>query len=408
MAWILLVLQTNQWNQTPIGEQAMRYQATIFETLLKELPRGQFDRLVAHHNSDYRSRKLSSWSHLVSMIYAQLSGAQSLRDLEHSLNSHGNSFYHLGINAVHRTTLADANAGRNAELFEDVFGYLLGRLQGQLKRQMKEGAEVLRLLDSTLLPLPSKRAAWARSWKGKSGIKAHVVYDPDNDLPVYYTTSKARKNDITAAKAMPLERGATYVFDRGYVDFSWWLKLTQHDCRFVTRLTRNVKTNVFQERAVTTDTIRNDCLFHLNDRLSRNRKNPYQQPLRKITVIVEGRQDIELITNDLEAPAQQIAHLYKTRWQIELFFKWVKQNLRIKRFLGLSMNALRIQVATAMIAFLLIRLAKEKAPNKVSMQSISRLVRANLMHRKPWAKLYEPPPKHCSRKTQSHQIQWSF
>jgi hypothetical protein len=342
------------------------------------------------------------------MVFAQVSGAQSLRDVEHGLNSHANSFYHLGLGPVHRSTLADANAQRSSDIFEDVFSLLLGRLQGQLRRQMKQGVEVLRLLDATLLPLPQSRAAWARSWLGKKAAKAHVVYDPDADAPIYFTLEEARINDIVEAKKMPLEEGATYVFDRGYYDFGWWAKLSSHQCTFVTRLKKNSPVNVIKELKVTAQNIKSDRIFKLNERLKMSRKNPYQEPLREVVVIADNGKILRLVTNDLEAPAERIAELYKIRWQIELFFKWIKQNLRIKRFLGTSKNAVKIQIATALIAFLLIRLAKQKAPQNITMQTLIRLIRANLLHRKPWAKLFEPPPKRMDRNSQNPQIAWSF
>ncbi len=411
MAWILLVLQQINGIETPIGEQAMRYQATIFESLLKELPRHRFDHLVDKHQSDYRCRRLPSWTHLVSLIFAQLSGSRSLRELETGLNSHANMFYHLGIGKVCRSTLSDANAHRSPELFEDVFGLLLDRLQGQMKRQLKEGEEVLRLLDATPLALPSACIGWAPGQRGKSGGKAHVVYDPDAQVPVYYTVTGERISDLAAARQIPLETGATYVFDRGYYDFAWWAKLAEHKCRFVTRLKKNSPAHVIKNFKVDEDaggTIISDRLVRLNQRMARNRRNPYRKPLREVIVAVAGGKTLRLVTNDMKASAGHIAKLYKTRWQVELFFKWTKQNLRIRKFLGTSANAVRIQIAAAMIAFLLIRLARKNVPERISMQTLSRLIRVNIMHRKTWKTLLEPPPRQTRTPNQNPQIAWNF
>lgn len=389
----------------------MRYQATIFESLLKELPRHRFDHLVDKHQSDYRCRRLPSWTHLVSLIFAQLSGAQSLRELETGLNSHANMFYHLGIGKVCRSTLSDANAHRSSELFEDVFGLLLGRLQGQMKRQLKEGEEVLRLLDATPLALPSACVGWAPGQKGKSAAKAHVVYDPGAEAPVYYTVTGERTSDLAEARQMPLEAGATYVFDRGYYDFAWWAKLTKHKCRFVTRFKRNSPANVIKDFKIDINgdgSIVSDRLVRLNQRMTRHRQNPYRKPLREIVVAVEDGKTLRLVTNDMKASAEHIAKLYKTRWQVELFFKWTKQNLKIRKFLGTSVNAVRIQIAAAMIAFLLIRLARKNAPDRTSMQTLSRLIRVNIMHRKTWQRLFEPPPKPPPLPDQNPQIAWNF
>ncbi len=390
----------------------MRYQATVFETLLKELPRHRFDRLVAHHNSDYRTRRLSSWGHLIAMIYGQLSGAMSLRDLETSLNSHGNLHYHLGTGPVRRSTLADANASRDPALFEEVFCLLLRRLQGQLRRSLKRDMQALgdaiRLLDATLLPLPTNRASWAGCWQKTTGAKAHVVYDPDIDTPVHFTVQPGRINDIIEGKKIPLEAGATYVFDRAYVDFAWWAAMAGKGCHFVTRLKTSSRYEVIEKRPAKGENILCDQTIQLSQRLARSRRNPYQGLLREVIVRDDQGRKLRLVTNLLAAPASKVAALYKTRWQIELFFKWIKQNLRIKRFLGVNLNAVRIQVTTAMIAFILIRLAKEKAPSQISMQSLTRLMRANLTHRKPWAKLFEPPPDPHSYRLQTNQISWSF
>jgi IS4 transposase len=216
------------------------------------------------------------------------------------------------------------------------------------------------------------------------GAKAHIVYDPNADRPVYFAVTPANVNDITAAKAMPIEPGATYVYDLGYYDYGWWAGLDDAGCRFVTRLKKNTPFSVVKENYVPKDSnIVSDRIGHLPPRLANSRKNPLQVPAREIGVILDSGKLLRIVTNDLDAPAQEIADLYKQRWQIELFFRWVKQTLRIRHFVGVSENAVRIQIAIALIAFLTLRMA-QLAQNAVhSPLEFARLVRTNLMHRRP-------------------------
>jgi IS4 transposase len=224
------------------------------------------------------------------------------------------------------------------------------------------------------------------------GAKAHIVYDPHADRPVYFAVTPAKVNDITAAKAMPIEAGVTYVYDLGYYDFGWWAKLDKGGCRFVTRLKKNTPfTAVHENRVPKGCNIISDRIGHLPARLARSRENPLQVPLREIMVVSDTGATLRIVTNDLDAPATEIADLYKQRWQVELFFRWIKQTLRIKRFIGVTENAVRIQIAVALIAFVLLRLAQAAQTVVKSPLAFARLVRANLMHRRPLDQLLKPP-----------------
>ena len=223
------------------------------------------------------------------------------------------------------------------------------------------------------------------------GAKAHIVYDPNADRPVYFAVTPAKVNDITAAKAMPIEPGATYVYDLGYYDYSWWAGLDEAGCRFVTRLKKNTPFSVIkQNRTPKNSNIVSDRIGHLPARLANSRKNPLQVPVREITVIIDTGKLLRIVTNDLDAQAEEIADLYKQRWQIELFFRWVKQTLRIRHFIGVSENAVRIQIAIALIAFLILRMAQMAQKTVHSPLEFARLVRANLMHRRPINGLLKP------------------
>ena len=246
-------------------------------------------------------------------------------------------------------------------------------------------------MDATTIRL-SALSEWARVGIHHHAIKLHVAYDPKAGVPTFFEITKARVNDIAVAKAMPIEAGATYVFDKGYYDFSFWAALDAAGCRFVTRRKVNTPLEVIETRAARGDPILADRIGRLPGRLAYNRRNPYPRPVRLITVVREDGKTLDLLTNDLEAAASEIAALYQARWQVELFFRWVKQNLEIKRFLGTSEHAIKLQILTALIAYLLLRLAQAALPGCASLHHLARLVKVNLMHRKALTDLVHPPP----------------
>lgn len=325
----------------------------------------------------------------MALLYGQLSGASSLREIEAGLSSHCARLYHLGMQPPARSTLADANAVRPCEVFSGLFAYMVGQARGGLRKKL---GEAVRLIDSTGLKL-SGLSDWAGFSAGVCGAKLHVVYDPDADRPLYAALTLARVNDITPAKKMPIEAGATYVFDLGYYDYGWWAKLDAAGCRIVTRFKKNTPLAVVEDLPLERGSpVLSDRIGHLPERMARSRKNPFGNPVRELRVITETGKELRILTNDLDAPAEEIADLYKRRWQVELFFRWIKQTLKIRHFLGASENAVRIQLAIALIAFLVLRLAQQAAKTVESPLAFARLVRANLMHRRPLNALLAPPP----------------
>jgi hypothetical protein len=313
-----------------------------------------------------------------------------LREIEAGLASHAARLYHLGSGPAPRSTLADANRLRPHQVFSGLFSILVARASRGLRRST---SEAVRLIDSTGIRLAGVAAEWARFSAKVCGAKAHVIYDPDAEQPLYLEVTTARTNDITPAKAMPIEAGATYVFDLGYYDFSWWAKLDQAGCRIVSRLKKNTPLRVtFEQVLPEGSSLLYDRIGLLPERLKSTRHNPFTDPVREIGVRLEDGKTLRIVTNDLDAPAQQIADLYKRRWAIELFFRWVKQTLKIRHFLGTSENAVRIQIAVALIAYLILKLAKDAAKLTYSLLAFARLVRANLMHRRPLDQLLKPPP----------------
>lgn len=333
----------------------MRHHNSVFHGLLKHVPWSAFDRLVETSGSDHRVRQLTTKSQFVALLYGQFSGASSLREIVAGLESHAARLYHLGAQPARRSTLSDANASRPAAVFAELFAHMIGQAERGLRKRI---GEAVRLIDSTGLRL-SGLSAWASFSAGVCGAKLHVVYDPDAERPLYFALTPAKVNDITAAKAMPIEAGATYVFDLGYYDYAWWARLDAAQCRIVTRFKSNTPLTVCQELPVPQGgSILSDRIGHLPARQAHNRHNPFHEPVREVRVKTDTGKVLRILTNDLDAAARDIADLYKRRWAVELFFRWVKQTLKITRFLGTSENAVRIQIAVALIAFLLLRLAQ--------------------------------------------------
>lgn len=388
---------------------AVPHQNTVFRDLIKRLPWAALDRLVGETKADAGVRRLSTKDQLLAMIFAQMSEARSLRDVEAVLESQAHQRYHAGMRPVRRSTLADANLKRPAEVFARLFAAMVARAGRHLRRTV---GECVHLVDSTSMRLSQLSVGWSRFSADVCGVKAHIVYDPDAGCPVYAAITPARINDVTAAKDMPIQAGATYVFDLGYYDYGWWARLDAAGCRIVTRLKANTPLAVIETLEVASDNsaILSDKIGHLPTRLAKNRRNPMAAAVREVRVKIETGKVLRILTNDLDAPASEIADLYKRRWQIELFFRWVKQTLKIGHFYGTSENAVRIQIAVALIVFLLIKLAHAAQQAITSLTTFARLLRANLMHRKPLDRLHrtakspDPVPSQNSRQMA---IQWN-
>jgi hypothetical protein len=363
-----------------MGVNTVRHQNSVFHDLLKQVPWAAFERLVARYEADKHVRRLPTKSQFIALLYGQLSGAASLREIVGGLESHAARLYHVGGRPVSRSTLADANASRPSAVFSALFAEMTGRAHRRLRRKM---GEAIYLIDSTGLRLSGMGSDWAHFSAKACGAKAHVIYDADAERPVYAAVTAAKVNDITVAQTMPIEAGATYVFDLGYYDYGWWARLDTAGCRIVTRFKANTPLTVTAELDVPAGgNILSDRIGLLPRRQARNRKNPFSDPVREVRVKTDRGKVLRILCNDLDAPAQKIADLYKRRWAIELFFRWIKQTLKIRHFLGTSENAVRIQIAVALIAFLLLRLTQTTQKAVQSPLTFARLVRANLMHRK--------------------------
>ena len=373
----------------------MRFQDSVFNQLLKALPGHKLDRLIEKHNGDFRVRKLGCREQFLALLYGQLTGRKSLRDIEINFNSNRHHFYHLGCRSeIKRSTLADANNSRPVALYEELFQWFVAKgLSGKYKQ---EAGRAVSLIDASTVILNKTRFGWATGHDPHSGIKIHTVYDLEAEIPVHFEVTPSRNSDLSSAKKLNFRGGVCYVFDRGYYDFNFWKNIDDSSAYFVTRLKKNSPTKVLKEHQLPKkhQEIISDSEVILNQRLARSRKNPYNKSLREIMIYVEGKTEpMRILTNNFKSSAFEIAALYKKRWQIELFFKWIKQNLKIKNFLGTSENAVRIQVLVAMIAYILLKLfSRQPGYQDISLLSPTRLIETCLMRRINLYHLLHPGP----------------
>ena len=377
------------------AERHMVQQNIVLQEILSYLPLARFNALVTQHQADKHIRTLSTKTMLITLLYAQLAGLAGLRETADVTQTQAKRLHHLGVRPVAKSTLDDALHLRPVAVFEQLFAFLVTRSNRKMRRDT-DGLTLL--IDSTSLHLNRYSEDWAKFSTSVCGAKAHVIYDPDNDRPIYAAVTPARVNDITAAHEMPIEPGATYVFDLGYYDFAWWQRMHEAGCRIVTRLKTNTKLNVRWEKLYDPGLpILSDRIGTLPERQAHNRRNPFQAEVREVRVRTETGTILRVLTNDLEAPVQEIANLYKRRWAIELFFRWIKQNLKIKKFMATSENAIRIQIFSALIGFLLLRLAHAARTGLASMVRFARGVRGNLLERRSLddivTDLIAPPPR---------------
>jgi IS4 transposase len=354
---------------------------------MKGLPRATFDQLVKRRHADKYCKHFGHWDHLIAMLYAQLSGVTGLRPLETGFNGHLAHHYHLGTAAIKRTTLADANRKRPDTVFADTAAWLMGKVSRKLRR---ESEELMYLLDSTSLTLKGRefdRWTLGNRTNHTQGMKLHVLYDARAAAPCWHDFSAANVNDIERARDVPIEKNALYVFDKGYNDYNWWHSIDQAGAHFVTRFKRNAGVQVQARRDVPVAArelvLSDEIVSFLHKRPGGHRINLYHgKHLRRVTVARTGNgKPLVLATNDFDSSALLIAQRYKERWAIELFFKWVKQHLKIKQFLGRSENAVRIQVLTALISYLLVALFRETNALTQSLWDSLCLVRATLFQR---------------------------
>ncbi|AZO33434.1 IS4 family transposase [Mesorhizobium sp. M2A.F.Ca.ET.037.01.1.1] len=373
----------------------MRFTPSILGKLVEPINRRRFQTIVDSHDGDAYDKSFKSWDHLVVLIYAQLSGATSLRSLQAGWNANCQHHYHLGSDLLRRSTLSDANRRRPVAVFAETFALLAGQLDRQMRR---EGSAMLRLIDSTPIPL-GKLCDWAKSNGRIRGMKLHIVYDPDSDCPRVLDITDANVNDAQIGRTISIEDGATYVFDKGYCHYGWWTAIAAAQAFFVTRPKTNMGLKLVCDRPLAA--MHGDGFTVLEDaEVSFASKGDSKLPIRLRRIIVKRDEGdtITLLTNDLERSAADIAALYKGRWQIELLFRWIKQHLKIRKFLGNNDNAIRLQLFAAMIAYALLRIAARAYRVALPILRFTDLVTRCLFERRHIAAIDKPPPVNPSRR----------
>jgi putative transposase len=377
----------------------MRFTPSILGQLVEPISRRRFEMIVDTHLGDAYDKSFDSWAHLMVLIYAQFSGASSLRNLEVGWNANSQHHYHLDSGPVRRSTLSDAGRRRPVAVFAETFELLAGLLDRQVRR---DGSALLQLIDSTPIPL-GKLCDWAKSNGRIRGMKMHVVYDPNSDCPRILDITDANVNDAQIGRTICIKTGATYVFDKGYCHYGWWMDLNEAQAIFVTRPKSNMGLKVIAQRPV--ESAQGDGFIVLDDAqvsLASKGDSKLPIPLRRIIIQRQEGETITLLTNDLVRSAVEIGSLYKGRWQIELLFRWIKQHLKIRRFLGNNDNAIRLQLFAAMIAFALLRIAARAHRVTLPILRFTDLVARCLFDRRDIAQIQRPPPVNASQPVNKH------
>lgn len=352
---------------------------SIFSQILALIPRLEFEAAVKKHKAERHARGFSSWAQMIAMLFCQLGHAQSLREITGGLAACEGKLRHLGVGEPpKRSSLSYANEHRPWELYETVFHNLLTRCQAEAKSHKRSFRFKHKLLslDSTVIPLCLSVFDWAQYKRTKGAVKLHMVLDHDGYLPSFAVLSEGRTADITVAKKMSFAPGTMLTFDRGYTDYDWWLSLTRRKIHFVTRLKDSAEYGVLEARPVPANgnIIRDEIIL-----LTSQQEIGPEARLRRIEVWVEEKQEtMVFLTNDLKLAASTIAAVYKERWQIELFFKALKQSLRIKTFVGTTENAVQTQIWTALIAMLMLKYLQLKSTFHWSLSNLVALLRQQL------------------------------
>ena len=379
----------------------MHFSNSIFVQLLKPINRKQFTEIVERHDGNAYDKSFKSWEHLVTLLYAQFTCTGGLRGLTESWNASPQHHYHLGTPVrLKRSTVSDANERRPVAVFAGTFSLVASQLDATTRR---EGKEMVRLIDSTPIPL-GKLCEWAKSNGRIRGMKMHVVYDPKADYPRVLDITDANVNDAQIGRTIAIETGATYVFDKGYCHYGWWRAIHDAKSFFVTRPKVSMKLKSVVERPLVVSEGNGFTVLE-DSEVSFASKGDSKLPMRLRRVRVkrhEGGGTIVLLTNDLERSPVEIGALYKGRWQIELLFRWMKQHLKIRKFLGNNDNAIRLQLLAAMIAFALLRIAARTFRVSMSILRFRDLVAQFIFERRNIAAIEKPPPVNPKQATRSN------
>jgi len=370
----------------------MAHHNTVFSQILKLVPRHEFETLAKAHHQGRSFRTASRWSQFVCLSMAQLTGRNSLRDMVENISAQAHRLYHLGSAKLSRSNLSRINEDKPYELYEALFGKLLKRYQSHVPQHQFTFKNKLYSLDASTVDLCLSMFPWAKFKSTKSAVKLHVGLNHQGYLPEFVTITEGNVADITIGRTLEFPKKSIVVIDRGYVDHLWYKRLTQKGIFFVTRLKVTAKFRTLKRHTVDKTTgLTSDQTIQF---VSKDKPYKCPIPLRRI-----GYRDpktgkhYSFLTNNFELPAKTIADIYKSRWQVELFFKWIKQNLKIKSFIGTSKNAVMTQIWVALCMYLLLAFLKFQSKLRKSMQQILRLLQLNLFEKRDLMALLkgEPP-----------------
>ncbi len=368
----------------------MAKQPYVFAQFLELLPRYEFQRIVNKYKGDYRTKSFKCWHQLACMIFAQIRQEDSLRDIDISLNAHSKKLYHIGIKQCPKSTLADANERRDYRIFEDFAKSLMqtARREYSQTELAVEVSNAVYALDASTIDLTLSLFPWAKFRKTKGAIKLHAMIDLRGNIPAFLIITDGKVHDVKAAPHIPIEPDGIYVVDRAYIDFEWLWSIHQAKAFFVSRLKTSIKwTRVISHPVDKSIGLRSDQEILL---FSKQSKAKYPNRLRRISFRDEiQNRTLIFLTNNFELSAETICALYKSRWEIELFFKWIKQNLKVKSFYGTSPNAVKTQIWISMIVYLILAILKERYRLKNSLSQLLHFLEVNLFEQKSLISIFQ-------------------
>jgi putative transposase len=361
-------------------KQALAHNNTVLSQILKLVCRHEFESIAKTHHCGQKLRKMSRWAQFVALSMAQLSGRSSLRDIESNLDAQKSKLYHLGVNKVTRSSLARVNEQQPCALYESLFGRLLNRCQAMAPGHGFRFHNKLYSLDASTIDLCLSVFPWARFRTTKGAIKLHAAINHDGYLPSFVALTEGNVHEVKMAQYLQLPKGSIVVFDRGYIDYAWYNSLNSRNISFVTRQKRNADYQVLERRKVNASCgLTSDQVIGLTGTKARQcpiklRRVGYRDP--------QTGKHYVFVTNNFKLAAKTIADIYKSRWQIEMFFKWIKQNLKIKTFIGTSKNAVMTQIWIALCVYLILSYLKFTSCMNRSIQQILKLLQLNLFDRR--------------------------
>ena len=361
----------------------------VFAQLTAFLNRTQFNNYVRKYDGNRYVKHFTCWNQLLAMMFGQLSNRESLRDLIVAFEAHRAKQYHLGLGRkpIAKTTFASANQNRDYRIFEDFAFYMMEQARKKRVTDIFKLKGNVYAFDSTTIPLCLSVFWWAKFRKKKGGIKAHVLYDLESQVPAFFHISTASVYDSKAMKEIPYESGSYYVFDRGYNAFKELFKIHQHESFFVVRAKKNLQYKCCKWRRRLPKNILTDAVIEFTEY---NSYRKYPEKLRLVNFYDEEQgREFAFLTNAFHLTTPEIANLYKNRWQIELFFKWLKQHLKIKKFWGTTENAVRIQISSAIIAYCLVAIVQHDLQLKRSTYEVLQILSISLMDKTPLVDLFE-------------------